>query len=1233
MINRVLFWSIFFFIIGFSPVFSNENTVIFPEENKDLIFIEAEDAVSTNFNKEPTLNYGSSGFRTLQLSRFNPLPGGAPFFAEYVLFVEDPGTYELWYGGTPPGSKDDFSPSYASPFSFSLDGKETQNFYMEDVVIAEEYLPSFYWCKTGTYTLTRGIHIFRFEVNEKRRYDGKFLFFLDAFFFVNAEKKAALDVSSLPMVFPEKIEGPLESLEFKDPAVYENMLKDNPDAEIYLELSRIYSLIGDYINALRALKKAAQLEPENPEIILLTAKNRIWKGDVNEGLSEYWKLLELYPEKQNIWAEAGKVAAWTGKYDESIRFFQSGIQGFPDDLNLYVNLALTYLWASKNKEAEEYFQKAEDLAEDDAGLVKDLGRILTVNGYPEKAVEVYSRALENFPENLEIYLLLSEAYANIGLQEESENVFSLLEQNLPPSDRLSTYIETFRKKQGLKQDLIEQYEEELELQPDNVELRQQLVQTYFWNGMRGKAIQEYLNIITNIGFSELLAMEKKSFDLLSIIDRLYLYKQRFKNLPEELSANKTLLSGMIKAVNDAQTAYDKAAAKIETAREKGESLEGLSSAEEESALTAAQDALAGETIRQQDFLFDIENLAESYSGVLDEIEPAAAAEKEESGKFKKITDPIFWKWDKNGYIEELKQISQRENALADYLLTKIYLYDRNLKDADIYLKKAEGSLETPSLLLLSFQTQLWDSSLPLQREDAYTLPLELQEYIPYSGELQDLFPLPASETSTFFTDAIAEESLDVISAYDDIRKNIPKIVKEIDRGLSICHSILEKRLTRSMFAFQEDTYLIRFELGDYYLTENDLPAATSQFRQVLAIDPWNTSALYKIGVVRQRYGDWKEAMRFYRKVYSQDPGFENAAEYNNQLARAHADSVDFSAYTLADTSSVTFHGEASFLSNITSFFGLKAIYEGDSKKTYKTFGDEIPSMYQVHSVSAALPFSLFQNRLKVLPGIGGSFFSRIYENSFYLEGERIFSLPEFLETYEVYPFTEASITASFDPVYGSARYRFGRYSESYNPEKDIVNSHLGEASAQFSFGFLDIPVIKGTSLRTYGKLNFLKTVKETEPDKKWNFIGTIAQNLTVNIHLLDKPWTTLIVDGDFVYENSKKKEEQNYYTPRGVISGKGGLGGSAWISLPGESVLGLYLKGAGGIYLENAGTDDVEKNPQVEGLTRIDLQKGDSSYYFSFQGTATFDDFPGTKYWSLYATIGYSAKLPRLLAE
>lgn len=121
---------------------------VFEQENPNLVFVEGEDAVSTNFALEPILSYSSSGSRTLQLNRTSPLQSGAPFYAEYVLYLETPGEYELWYGGTPAGPKDEFSPSYSSPFRYIIDGGEPVEFYREDIAVVEQYTPSYYWCVT-----------------------------------------------------------------------------------------------------------------------------------------------------------------------------------------------------------------------------------------------------------------------------------------------------------------------------------------------------------------------------------------------------------------------------------------------------------------------------------------------------------------------------------------------------------------------------------------------------------------------------------------------------------------------------------------------------------------------------------------------------------------------------------------------------------------------------------------------------------------------------------------------------------------------------------------------------------------------------------------------------------------------------------------------------------------------------------------------------------------------------
>ena len=282
---------------------------VFPVSSTGLVYIEGEDAVSTNFANQPVSNFGCSGYQSVQLNRATGLQGGAAFYAEFVFYVEEPGEYEFWYGGTPPGPADELSPSYASPFRFSLDGGEQTSVYREDMHVVEGYTPSYYWNKCSTLTLTEGTHRLRLEVAEKRAYDGRYYFYLDSLFFLNPEKISEIDAVK-PDVFPSGF----DNLDIDNPFLsisdYENYINLHPDEmKAYIELSLVYSLLGDYVGALKTLTRAMAIDSSDPYPVVLAAKNRLWKGDVRESLDLYQRALSIDSEDKLLWAEAGKVAA------------------------------------------------------------------------------------------------------------------------------------------------------------------------------------------------------------------------------------------------------------------------------------------------------------------------------------------------------------------------------------------------------------------------------------------------------------------------------------------------------------------------------------------------------------------------------------------------------------------------------------------------------------------------------------------------------------------------------------------------------------------------------------------------------------------------------------------------------------------------------------------------------------------------------------------------------------
>ena len=335
---------------------------VFPAETAGLVYIEGEDAVSTNFAREATMDYSSSGLRTLQLNR-EPQATGTPFFAEYSFIVEKDGSYELWFGGTPPGPQSELYPSYASPFSVRIDGGPPRLVYREEVDVSEPYSTVNYWFTAkDPFPLLKGGHTLRVEVAERRRYDSRYYLSLDSLFFVDSSSavySGKVDRALLPSHFPRDLINHPLNLPYLSVAQYESIIEAKPLVkESYLQLAQVYGLLGDYGNALKIISRGRLVAGDDPRFALLGAKNRIWSGEVDEGLRLYREYLASPGSDSAVWAEAAKVSAWLGKYPDSLALYRDALAKFPDDLNLKVNYGLTLLWAGKIVEGENEIGRA-----------------------------------------------------------------------------------------------------------------------------------------------------------------------------------------------------------------------------------------------------------------------------------------------------------------------------------------------------------------------------------------------------------------------------------------------------------------------------------------------------------------------------------------------------------------------------------------------------------------------------------------------------------------------------------------------------------------------------------------------------------------------------------------------------------------------------------------------------------------------------------------------------------
>jgi len=1119
---------------------------VLPQTGSSIIFIEGEDAVATNFNREPILNFSCSGYETLQLNQSTGLQGESVYYADYVFYVEEDAVYEFWYGGTPPGNRDELLPSFSSPFHYKLDSFYEYDVYREDINVVGGYAPAYYWNYVSDLTLTKGEHRITFEVPQRRSFDSKFYFYLDNFFLVKKVDGVRVLEGDIPPVFPVDMNDRSMDTPFRSIEDYEILIRDNPEeSRNYIEISMIYSLIGDYLSSLKNLRKAILLEPDDPDVLLLIAKNYIWKGSYSDGLYQYSDLLQLVPEKIDIWTEAGKVAAWIGQFETSIGFFKDAVDLYPENLSLQANLGITYLWAGDTFSADKQFELVNKLAGDDLILNKELAEIFEVNGYPEKSIEIYKKIINLYPEDLETRFLLEEAYIK---NNQPENVDSLREKTVElyeTSPVFEKVVQIFYNKRLMKEKVIADYEEELENDPDNLILRKTLAEIYFWNGDKKKAINEYLNILTNYTYRNLRVTEKEVVPYYEIIDRNYALMYFLNEVPSYLSVS-------VREMNTALINYKKVVSSLAVMEKKNEAAKAKGDEPDLDALTELQDKMRTSEDILASKIAAKESFVEKYKFLMDQFEDDTkfllsliSEETNANETFNKLTKGSDWQWDRSSMLRELEMGNKNGLNLASYVLGRIYQLEGDPQNASSYLDSLLSmDLKLEDAPFAVFQNSLWLGDSSKRSETFMNNSDSILAYNDYLYDFIDFLEylkLQDDEIFGFLSDD-PEASIKAVSEdFTSIKTDIQKVQSDVRKNIISIHRVLEEKMIQGFYRLSEQTYLIRNELGDFYQKEKMFPEAINQYQQVLSIDPWNLSAKYKLGQVYQWNGNWQKALNLYEEVYNEDPVYGNVTLFYNQLAREHADEFNFSSTTTADTVKLIFESSASYSSNIYGIFSFGFNYNVSNNRNYI-----LGTSYLLQDLSLQLPIDLSIFTLSPFAGVYA--YSNLINDT--LTGNP--DIGEFLGEYNFYPYGGASLSFWKGPFGFYGAYQYSWEEDSFKP--GIVGSPVsfqkGEISAQVDFNFTQLPVLKDTSSLISGFSRFLS-------DGNMIYGGSFEVLNDVNINR--DPDLSFNLAARVIYEDSSMGTQAEYWAPEDSLTAGGGIEASAVFSLGNKVSIGDKL--------------------------------------------------------------------------
>jgi Tfp pilus assembly protein PilF len=1209
---------------------------IFPYSPPGLVYVEGEDAVSTNMASEATLNYGCSGGRALQLARSGRLPEGTVFYAEFCVFVDEAGSYELWYCGTPPGSKDEFAISFASPLSVSVDGGEPIAVNRESVNVVETLAPAYYWIRTKALQLSAGAHVLRFEVSSKRKLDDRFFFYLDAFFLASPQALAAASSPSregYPAAFPKdpaqrSIDNPFRS--FED---YLAQIQASPSTLApYVELAGEYSLAGDYLNAIKTLSKAAVVAPRDPAVRLLAAKNRIWRGDVKEGIEAYGLYISIKPDDLGAYEEAGKVAAWSGRFSDSEYFYKTGLAVFPGDLSLTVNLGLSLLWSGRVNDAERDFAQAQKSALAEPGSAARLAEIYRLNGLGDRAVAAYENAIAAYPDRLGFYLDEAAVLASQGKDSAALAIDRRIAAAFEGSPELDKVLAAAKARRDLKSDRIAELEARIAQNPEDLGLRDELTRVYAWNGRRADAARQLESILaarfakslsdSDISSASVVASQLSAAVLQADAEARLVAQAALsaKAQSAQAAAAKALvdLSSREKAA-EAAVAAGKAELPTDAARKS--TYDALSS------YSDALGALEAENAR-------LELLGQRALAVKAVIDAAAFADEEEQKAFKAIAQGLGWSFDSSQAAAELSIPAGRGEQIAVLARSRILLP----KDP----KAALAGLSSVSTESLASARRLAELMVMGRRDPVavYKAALDARggaEQGLLASAAADLAAVEAVAPEAGARAPIAEESpspeLQAFSASLDaalseaqakasaLRSSVAASRAELAASSRAASVIEDRRLERAWYAFESSALDLRSELGSYYDGLGQALAATKQYRRVLAIDASNIRAMQSLALAEEKSGDWAAAAALFKAVNAADPYYGNAASLYNGIARRHAPSYDSTTTMLADSNIIDYRSEASASLPLGSLVSIKPIAEA---RSIRDRGLGFPA-YLSAELGLELPFSLGP---LLGMGAGGSLnispsASLIGTSADYpAAGAATISPEQFLGALSLFSAGGLGIDWSGGAWKAQADYSYRPLPGSVNPSTILLFAHRLElsTSAYYPLG----GIFRYFAPRLYASGAYV-------PEDKENLFGTALVELTPAFRISDSPWMNLGIPLILVYEDSLISRITPYYAASGALTAKGGLlWQSTKVQKDGSSIA-LSLEGLGGLSMSQVLSSEPSKYLYLYAFIRSDWIRKDRTYSLSLEAAAT-DPFGVTpKYWSFSLMGGISAKEPDLI--
>lgn len=189
------------------------------------------------------------------------------------------------------------------------------------------------------------------------------------------------------------------------------------DPDVYYRLASAYAVADRPKEALGAITQALMLNPENVKYLKAHGELSSWNGDHEAASASYVLVLRADPGDYDALLNKARNDSWAGKLDTSAGGYGEYLKKYPESEKALLEYAKVQTWRGNYASAAEVLIKYKKLHGETPGYKRQMARVLSMGDRPEEALKILPELLREAPDDFDLNYAQTVAY-HYGAQPE-----------------------------------------------------------------------------------------------------------------------------------------------------------------------------------------------------------------------------------------------------------------------------------------------------------------------------------------------------------------------------------------------------------------------------------------------------------------------------------------------------------------------------------------------------------------------------------------------------------------------------------------------------------------------------------------------------------------------------------------------------------------------------------------------------------------------------------------------